>query len=155
MSRVEYLADHLDLLKSVERLTRDQWKHTAVERTDEEWLEQLRVTATRGEIPCTLVALHDEALVGFVTLVRFEERSRIRNGVWMVTLYVKQPFRDQGVGQMLIERCIEEAAVLGESTAYLWAENQGLSRYYRQRGWHWAGMDETGGDVLMFPISAI
>jgi len=101
----------------------------------------------------TLLALQASELLGFVTLVEFEERAGIENGVWLITLYVKAQHRGAGLGRNLTERCLTEARNTGYSALYLWTESTRLTEYYARGGWRWLGRDdESGEDIMVYEL---
>jgi len=103
----------------------------------------------------TLVMLQATQLLGFVTLVEFREKAGIKNGVWLITLYVKAQYRGAGLGWYLVERCFAEAQKLGYSAIYLWTESARLTEYYVRGGWRLLGRDdESGEDIMVYELEA-
>ena len=149
MFKVDYLANHPSHFEEVAGLKYHQWRHTSPDRAWDVWLAEIRESAQAGAFPMSLLALESDELLGFVTLVQIDEKAGVHNGLWMITLYVKEAFRRQGIGSALIERCISEARRMGLDTLYLWTESRDLTSYYGRRGWQWIGADEVDGDDIM------
>jgi GNAT superfamily N-acetyltransferase len=149
MNRIEYLADHPTCVEEIAQLRRAHWQHTAPKRPYEVWLGDVEVSARKGELPMTLVTLQDSELRGFVTLVAFEEKAGIKNGVWLITLYVKAQYRGAGLGRSLVERCLAEARSLGCSVVHLWTESTHLTEYYARIGWRLLGQNNESGEYIM------
>ena len=154
MNHIEYLADHPTLVEEIAQLRRAHWQHTAPERPYEVWVGDVAYSARKGELPMTLVALQDSELLGFVTLVEFDDKAGIKNGAWMITLYVKAQHRGAGLGRSLIERCLAEAQSLGYSALHLWTESTHLTKYYAKSRWRLLGQDdESGEDIMVYDLN--
>jgi GNAT superfamily N-acetyltransferase len=148
------LANAPALADEVARLKHEQWRHTAPDRPWSVWLGEIQESAQVGAFPCTLVALVQDDLVGFVTLIQIPERARVRGGVWLITLYVKPAYRRRGVGTALIDRCVEIARDMDYDALYLWTESSDLTAYYTRRGWQLIGTDpDDGEDVMRFSLA--
>lgn len=142
-------------MEEVARLKYVQWRHTSPDRPYGVWVQEIRHSARKGELPLTLITLNSGELLGFVTLVELAEKAGIKNSVWLITLYVKAPYRGAGLGLRLVERCLSEAKALGYLALYLWTESERLIAYYGRSGWRWLGRDdECGQDILMVDLSA-
>lgn len=100
----------------------------------------------------TLIALQGGTLVGFVTLIPLTERAGVRDSLWVITLYVKTPYRRQGIGATLMNRCADKTRRAGYPALYLWTESPDLTSYYAQRGWRWIGRDEEGDDIMTYDL---
>jgi predicted N-acetyltransferase YhbS len=153
MNHIEYLADHPTHAEEIAQLRCAHWRHTAPERPYEVWVGDVEYSARKGELPMTLVTLQDSELLGFVTLVEFEEKAGIRNGAWLITLYVKAQYRGAGLGRSLVERCLTEAQSLEYSALHLWTESTHLTEYYARSGWRLLGQDdESGEDIMVYDL---
>ena len=151
--RIAYLADYPDYAEEVAWLKYKHWRHTSPDRPYELWAEEIRHSARKRELPLTFIALKPGELLGFVTLVEIMEKVGIDRGVWLITLYVKAPYRGAGLGLRLVERCLLEARELGYSALHLWTESARLTDYYARSGWRWFGRDdECGQDIMMYEI---
>ena len=153
MNHIEYLADHPTYTEEIAQLRRAHWRHTAPERSYEVWVGDVEYSARKDELPMTLVMLRSSDLLGFVTLVEFEEKAGIKNGAWLITLYVKAQHRGAGLGRSLVERCLAEAHSLGYSALHLWTESAHLTEYYARNGWRVLGQDnESGEDIMVYDL---
>ena len=152
MNYIEYLADFPAYIEEVAQLKYAQWQHTAPERPYEVWVEEIEHSSRRNGLPMTLVALQEKELLGFVTLVEIREKAGIKNGVWLITLFVKGQHRDAGHGRNLIERCLAEVHSKGYSAIHLWTESTHLTDYYARYGWHLLGQDESGEDIMVYDL---
>jgi GNAT superfamily N-acetyltransferase len=81
----------------------------------------------------------DQDLVGMVFLVHEPEGYlNIRSQLWVMALFVKTPYRSQGVGRALLGACERQGRRLGYSDLYLdTAEAAGY--YAKLEGWEKIG----------------
>jgi GNAT superfamily N-acetyltransferase len=147
--QVVYLADHPTYEEEVGHLKYEQWLDTSPDRPYDAWIGEIRDSARKDNPPLTLITIRGAELLGFVTLIELDTRNGIENGLWMITLYVKAPYRRHGIGAMLAERCAAEGLRLGYDTLHLWTESPQLTAYYAHHGWRLVGQDEDGDDVMM------
>jgi GNAT superfamily N-acetyltransferase len=92
--------------------------------------------------PFTFMAFADDIPAGMVTLKQSDLASRKDLFPWLSALYVIPEFRNQGVGNKLINRIIEESANAGYKNLHLFIDNRDLARlekYYIKRGWQYLG----------------
>lgn len=65
------------------------------------------------------------------------------------TIYVKESYRRRGIGERLIDRCVDELRRVGYRALYLWTEPPELTRHYASRGWHRIGKDGDGDEMMI------
>lgn len=153
---VDYLVNHTSYIDEVAQLKYNQWLHTSPDRPYEVWLSEIKDSACSDRPPLTLIALYDNGngtrdLAGFVTLIDIEENASIKDSLWLITLFVKAPYRRQGIGSHLLQRCLAESRRLKAPALYLWTENKTLTAFYAKRGWKLMGTDEeTGEDIMVY-----
>ena len=90
------------------------------------------VDNTDGKLPLRFVAMDGETCVGTISLVKNDHAFR-EYKPWLASLFVDRQRRNEGIGQMLIERVKEAAWALGYDELYLRTETVG--GYYRKLGW--------------------
>ena len=73
------------------------------------WVERLSGTSAGNEF--VFGAIVDGALAGAAGL-RFELREKLRHKALLFGMYVRQPFREHGLGRRLIETVLDAIAVL-------------------------------------------
>ena len=78
------------------------------------------------------IAVYKNEVIGVVSLWRNDLTSRQDLYPWMATLYVKEAFRNRGVGKMLQEKSIEVIRNLGYPYLYLITDHK---NYYEKMGW--------------------
>jgi GNAT superfamily N-acetyltransferase len=131
---IRFLADvpgHVDTLAGWHHA---QWSHLYEGWTLEQTRDELRDHATRRTRPTTLVALHDEALLGSVSLVD-EDAPELgdRGDAWLASLYVVPEARGTGLGQALVRALVKFAA--GQGVGRLWLFTPEHDGFYARLGW--------------------
>lgn len=101
-------------------------------------------------IPKTLIALQNDHLAGCVSLVNYTYRSSERmpkvtsaSPVWLSNLFVQDEFRQQGIGNSLIDAAKNYALDLGLEE--LWLSATDYTDYYQKRGWEIVRRTKLGG----------
>jgi GNAT superfamily N-acetyltransferase len=132
---IDYLADHLELVEELAQLSWKEWQDVYEQRaqTLEHCLKNYRERMNTDRLPLTLVALHDGALAGMVSLKFHDLDTRPDLDPWLGGLLVLPEWRNRGIGTMLTHRATEEARRLNISPLYLWTHS--AERLYRKLGW--------------------
>ena len=78
------------------------------------------------------IAIYNNQVIGVVSLWRNDLTSRQDLCPYMATLFVKEEYRNKGVGRKLQEKCIDEARRLGYHYLYLITDHK---NYYEKIGW--------------------
>ena len=151
MTRVESIADHLDLVDTIARWHWDEWGHTDPKGSLQSWTEGLRERTKRDAVPTTYVALDGAELLGSVTLVENDMSTRPDLTPWLAGVYVKQERRLQGVGTTLVRHAVQKAAEMGIKRLYLYTHS--ARAFYEKLGWqHIADSYYEGQDVSIMAI---
>lgn len=134
---IGYLSDHPALAPSLAAAHTEAFRDLLPGWSMQEALDELHTHTRRCAIPTTLVALGesaDEPWIGSVSLLR-NDSDRIRKySPWLGSLYVVPSARGRGIGRMLVERCVAEAAALGVSRLHLYCMPD-LAAFYLALGW--------------------
>lgn len=112
--------------------------------------QRLVLHVRESTIPKTLIALQFAELVGCVSLVDYTYRSSERmpkvtsaSPVWLSNLFVQEEFRQQGIGNGLIDAAKKYALDLGLEE--LWLSATDYTDYYQKRGWEIVRRTKLGG----------
>lgn len=126
------LIDEPKYIEEVSTLIWKQWssKHGA---TVEDIIYRTKHSLGKDRVPSMYIAKHKDALVGFVSLWTNDLVSRQDLYPWLSTLYVKEEYRNLGIGKRLQYKCIEEAKKLGYKHLYLTSYHE---NYYEKTGWN-------------------
>ncbi len=132
-----------------------QWHHQECERQGLKSslaLRQQRLVmhVRDNNIPKTLIALQNNQLVGCVSLVDYTYRSSERmpkvtteSPVWLSNLFVQENYREQGIGNQLIDAAKRYAQSLGLDE--LWLSATDYTDYYQKRRWEIVRRTKLGG----------
>lgn len=135
-----------------------QWHHQECERQGLKSTLALRqqrlvLHLRGGQIPKTLIALHGNQLLGCVSLVDYTYRSSERmpkvassSPVWLSNLYVVDTYRQQGIGNQLINAAKTYSRNLGLQE--LWLSATDYTDYYQKRGWQIERRTRLGGRAV-------
>src|SRR3989441_75245 len=115
-----YLADHLKFLPTVAQWHHQEWGYLRAGDTLEARMERLRNECGHAEIPTTVVAIENGAVLGSAMLIEHDMDSRPDLSPWLASVFVAPERRRQGMGAALVRRIIDEGRVLGERRLYLY-----------------------------------
>jgi GNAT superfamily N-acetyltransferase len=142
--RIEYLANHPELVDELARLSWKEWQEVYQQRDEtlEDSLKNYRGRMNIDRLPLTLVAVRagraensgsESELIGMVSLKFHDMDTRPDLDPWLGGLLVLPEWRNRGVGTMLMHRATEEARRLNVPRLFLWtASAEGL---YLKLGW--------------------
>ncbi len=143
--RLDYLANHPELVDELARLSWKEWQEVYQQRdqTLEDSLKNYRERMNTDRLPLTFVALHGgppsrgygaaSELVGMVSLKFHDMDTRPDLDPWLGGLLVLPNWRNRGVGTMLMHRATEEARRLNVPLLYLWTHS--AEALYHKLGW--------------------
>ena len=90
-----------------------------------------------------LIALRDGKAVGYAKLRDGEVHESVtdRNAIELQRFYLIERVWGTGIGDVLLDRCIEEARSMGKSVLWLgvWEENRRGNSFYEKRGFERVG----------------
>lgn len=119
-----------------------EWSGTPYEQIVERYETDAAAT---GILPCTLIALEGNELVGFASLRERDSHDWLPGrGPWICNVYVDAKARGRSVATRLCEALIAYARALGIEALYLAAEMRENSLYHRL-GFKHVKTDEHGG----------
>ncbi|MDA2938541.1 GNAT family N-acetyltransferase [Acidobacteria bacterium AH-259-A15] len=131
--RIEYLADHPELLPQIARWQYGEWGHLNPGDSIERRIRTLQGHLNRDCIPMTLVALLDSVAVGSASFVEHDLPDRKDLSPWLASVFVLPDHRRRGIGSALVRRVVDEAYRLKISPIFLFTWDQ--ESLYRSLGW--------------------
>jgi predicted N-acetyltransferase YhbS len=100
----------------------------------------------RAALPIGLVAFDGEEPVGTVSLIDSGLDECAELSPWLAALYVVPETRRKGVGEQLVNACLDAAQKCGFQRVYL---QTSIAAYYEALGWQWVRkVGERGVEVL-------
>ncbi len=132
--RIDYLANHPELIAPLAQQCADEWAHLYLAWGEGEAVEEFRMARTDGGIPVTLIALDDSgALLGTVSVIDDDLPGFEHLNPWLATLLVLPEHRGHGVGAFLVRAAERVARDAGHTEMYLFTES--ADRLFRRLGW--------------------
>jgi GNAT superfamily N-acetyltransferase len=129
---IAFLADYPEFVYKVAELSMQQWHYYNPQKPLQEWIDDRKGMMNKDKLPFLLVALQGNELLGFIGAV---ESTGVYEdvGPWIITLFVKERYREQGIGSLLLETCLERLPEDKKQKVYLFTEDK--AEFYRKRGW--------------------
>ena len=129
--KVFNLVDKQEYLEEVSKWIWEEWSKNHNAKL-EDIIYRSKHSLNRNDIPQMYIALYKNEVVGVVSLWRNDLMSRQDLYPWMATLYVKDVFRNKGIGKILQEKSIDVIRKLGYPYLYLITHHE---NYYEKMGW--------------------
>jgi len=131
--KIEYLADHKDVISTLAQWSYEEWSYLHPERTLSD-VEQLVLQGSNKEhIPISLVAIDKGEVIGMIALKTSDFKARPDLSPWLAGLYVDKARRRKGVGTKLVHEIEKLAAQLGASKLYLVTDD--AENFYSKLNW--------------------
>ncbi len=86
-----------------------------------------------NSIPCTLVILDGDELVGGASIKPHEDGTKKGISPWVGGVYIKREYRAKGLGLLVLQALEEKAKTLGVKALYLSADS--AIAFYEKNGW--------------------
>ncbi|MFR0822637.1 MAG: GNAT family N-acetyltransferase [Clostridia bacterium] len=139
------LKDRIEYLEEVSKL---YWKQWSEEKGDtlEGVLYRTKHCLKEKDIPQTYIAIYQNKLVGIVSLWRNDLCARQDLYPWLAGLYVKEEYREKGIGTFLQNKAIESSRKLGYEKLYLITNHE---NYYEKNGWKFLEKAPLGNGTLV------
>lgn len=131
--KIEYLAEHKDIIPTLARWTYEEWSYLHPERTLSEVERLISERSNRKHIPIALVAIDKGKVIGMAELKTSDFKGRPDLSPWLAGLYVDIPHRRKGVGTKLVQEIEKLAARLGASNLYLITDD--AEKFYSELNW--------------------
>jgi len=133
--RIDYLADHPQLIPELARHYHAEWGRFHPDESLDDRIARLAAEAPgRGGIPTVVIALDpDGALAGGAMLVVNDMETRPDLTPWLAGVYVAPTHRGRRYASALVTRVEAEAAAAGVKRLYLYTPN--AMPLYAQLGW--------------------
>ncbi|OGO84270.1 MAG: hypothetical protein A2Y24_07710 [Clostridiales bacterium GWE2_32_10] len=94
----------------------------------------------KNDIPQIYVATEGNTLLGTVSLLRSDLKSRQDLFPWFACLYVIEEYREKGIGKILESHAMQSSKNMGYNKIYLITD---LIDYYEKMEWQFIGEEPT------------
>jgi GNAT superfamily N-acetyltransferase len=129
--KLELLADDPDSHKTVAKWYFDEWVSAIPGVTIDRVENKLSKAINRDSAPLIVLAKHGDELIGAAELKRHEMDIYPNYEYWLGGVYVKNTFRQKGVGKALTQDVMARAKSLGIRKLYLQTESLNGGLYQR------------------------
>ncbi len=130
---IAYLADHPDHIPKLAAWHHAQWGYLNPESTLATRIQSLTNDAGRCAVPTVFVAIENGEPLGSTSLVVSDVSIRPELTPWLASVYVAEAHRNRGIGSLLVQRIMREAAAIGVETLYLITPDK--QNFYARLGW--------------------
>lgn len=146
---IKLLADcleHIPILAELwyEQISRHWVPNASIEKAKQNLIKH----ANYEQLPMTFVALNNDQPVGMASL-RKNDGIQPDRTPWLGSLVVNPAYRNQKIGEKLIEVVKQRATLFGYPKLYLLAFDQTIPVWYTRLGWKSIGTDELFGHPII------
>ncbi|NFG24490.1 GNAT family N-acetyltransferase [Clostridium botulinum] len=143
MLKIAYLADYKE---NTETIINWLWAEFGNEANRDFFESIIKHSLKKNSLPLTFIALSDNELVGTISLWRADLVSRQDLYPWLSALYVKENYRNKGIGQKLQDFVLTYCKNTGFSELFLYTD---IDDYYEKTGWkHFEDGVEYSGNYI-------
>jgi GNAT superfamily N-acetyltransferase len=136
MITLDWMSNHIQHSNTYAAWLHRQFAYEFSDQTQEEWQAEFAEGQKDGAWRC-LIAMHQDDLVGGVSLATKDLAMRPDLGPWLACLFVHPDWRGQAVAQRLIAETCNYARTAGVQQLFLHTHDKAL--YYRKLGWQIEG----------------
>jgi len=129
----DYIANCPQHIPLIAQWHQNEWQHISPHLTTSLRIKKYSQYANSATIPSCILALIDGQPAGSASLVECDMETHSHFHPWLASVFVNEAHRHQGIATQLIEKCIENARLLGVETIYLFTPDQ--TSFYQKRGW--------------------
>ena len=148
--KIAYLKEYSEWIPTVAQWFYEEWGIFHPGLDVKGIVKRLHERTNTDKIPMTLVAVEHNEVIGTISLKEYDMDTRKQYSPWLASLYVRNGFRNRGVGLKLINAGLEQARCLGIRRIYLYTRARKHVDFYLIQGW--TLVEETlyrGGRVLI------
>ena len=147
--KIEYLIDNTDFMEEVTGWIYDEFIDNIREDVTYEDVVSSFESSKKDELPIRLIAIEDGRCIGTISLIENDLKGS-EYTPWLAAIYVDIPYRNNKIGEQLIERVKKITGDLGYRELYLRTEH--AREYYRKLGWQYveSGIDEYGLELEIY-----
>lgn len=131
--RIEYLADHPQVIDLLAQWAHDEWAYLRPGITREQVADEFRERAVKDRVPITLLVMTDQDVVGTISIKAHENATRPGLSPWIGGVYVRSDWRGKGLGKLMMSAAEVEARRLGLQALHLSATD--AQAFYEKLGW--------------------
>ncbi len=140
--KIHYLKDYEQWIPTIAQWFYDEWGDFYPNLTVDDIIERLQQRTNTDTIPCALVAVENNRVIGTVSIKQYDMDTRMNYSPWLASLYVEKMHRHKGVSVKLIDAGLDKAKELGITAIYLYTIIPQHKAFYISRGWQLVELTE-------------
>ena len=131
---IEPLANHTHHIHEMSAAFHREWSHL-VPGKSVEWVEEsFRSRVNSERLPMAFVAVNKVGdWLGTVSIKVEDLDLPDALSPWLSSLFVREPYRNRGIGKALVEKVLEACQNLGLPAVYLYTDSK--EQFYLDLGW--------------------
>ena len=119
-------------LKEYIILCNEEWGRKKSKEQLKKYIEEkIKKIHSDSKVISILALIHNEKMIGFISLFKYDGEKRKNLTPWYATMYVKKEYRNRGYSKLLNKAILKEAKNLGYKKVYL---KTTLNNYYEKFG---------------------
>ena len=117
-------------LKEYIMLCNEEWGSKKNKEQLKKYIEEkMKQIHSDSKVISILALIHDDKMLGFISLFKYDGEKRKDLTPWYATMYVKKEYRNRGYSKLLNDAILKEAKNLGYKKVYL---KTTLNDYYEK-----------------------
>lgn len=117
-------------LKEYIMLCNEEWGSKKNKEQLKKYIEEkIKKIHSDSKVISILALIHDDKMLGFISLFKYDGEKRKDLTPWYATMYVKKEYRNKGYSKLLNKALLKEAKNLGYKKVYL---KTTLNNYYEK-----------------------
>lgn len=147
------IKDHRKCIPEVAGWLFQEWGHLTPGASLELSIHKLKERCIEDKIPLTFVAVENRQVVGTISIVPHDMKTRMDLTPWIASVFVKPEARNRGIGSHMMRFAEQECLNMGLSKIYLFTPNK--QRMYAGLGWKRADDVEYRGEQVTIMEKAL
>lgn len=134
--KIDYLANHQEWIKPIAQWTLDAWGQYDPSLTMERSIASIKSRLNTDKIPLTFVVDVNNLPVATANLKEAVLVPNVpKDKVWLGSFYVKNEYRNKGIGSMLMQAVYKKAIELGKNELFLFSSDHSVIPWYLKQNW--------------------
>ena len=133
-------------LETIAQWHQAEWSHLNPGETLEQRKIRMRAYLSEAFIPSMFIALEKDRLLGTAAIVEHDMDSHQELSPWLASVYVDKRYRRQGIGSMLVQHVLQQAANQHIEKIFLFTPDQ--RAFYQQLGWSFFLQEQYHGEQV-------
>jgi predicted N-acetyltransferase YhbS len=152
---ITYLKEYSEWIPTIAQWFHEEWGEFHPELDLNGIVKRLQERTNTDRIPLALVAVERGEVVGTISLKKHDMDTRTQYSPWLASLYVRNDYRNRGLGIRLIDAGLGHAGSLGIKHLYLYTRIRKHVEFYLLHGWILVEATEYKGGAVTVLLKTI